>query len=305
MRSSCNGVRTAVARRCEARPRDRRIRATRNRDRRSLARFRNRRARPRRARIEQTPRARGDAGQGYSRRTAQRRGISRCRSLRSGAAASVRDQCPRGGRAARLAAARGTVFVTVSTDYVFDGKTGEPYAESDAPDPLSAYGVELAGGRTSRRGAGGRAFVVRTCGLYGAARRRRAALPLSSGPPAGLAGRPGPGRGRRLRFADLRQRSRRRAPRAGRDGAPTDSITRRVREPVSWFDFASRGARPGRGRGRRSSRSPPASGRPRAIRPRFSALDNAKLRGLGIVHAARGAPAWLTYLGALADIGVR
>jgi dTDP-4-dehydrorhamnose reductase len=31
-------------------------------------------------------------------------------------------------------------LVHLSTDYVFDGRKGEPYVESDGPNPLSAYG---------------------------------------------------------------------------------------------------------------------------------------------------------------------
>ena len=55
-------------------------------------------------------------------------------------------------------------LVYYSTDYVFDGRKGEPYVESDAPNPLSAYG------RTKLHGegaAGEQAWVVRSSGLYG------------------------------------------------------------------------------------------------------------------------------------------
>src|SRR5581483_3635299 len=38
------------------------------------------------------------------------------------------------------AAALGAPIVVFSTDYVFDGTKGEPYVESDGPNPLSAYG---------------------------------------------------------------------------------------------------------------------------------------------------------------------
>ena len=71
------------------------------------------------------------------------------------------------GRAASLALECGMRFVTISTDYVFDGKTNEPYGEDAAPHPLSTYGAsKLAGEYLSDR-IGSRAFVVRTCGLYG------------------------------------------------------------------------------------------------------------------------------------------
>jgi dTDP-4-dehydrorhamnose reductase len=58
----------------------------------------------------------------------------------------------------------GIPLVYFSTDYVFDGRKREPYVESDAPNPLSAYG------RTKLHGegaAGERAWVVRTSGLFG------------------------------------------------------------------------------------------------------------------------------------------
>ena len=34
----------------------------------------------------------------------------------------------------------GAVFVTYSTDFVFDGQKREPYIEEDTPNPLSVYG---------------------------------------------------------------------------------------------------------------------------------------------------------------------
>jgi len=62
------------------------------------------------------------------------------------------------------AAELGAPLVYYSTDYVFDGCKDEPYVESDAPNPLSAYG------RTKLHGegaAGEQAWVVRTSGLFG------------------------------------------------------------------------------------------------------------------------------------------
>lgn len=62
------------------------------------------------------------------------------------------------------AASLGAPLVAFSTDYVFDGRKGEPYVESDAPSPLSAYG------RTklyAEAAAGERAWIVRSSWLYG------------------------------------------------------------------------------------------------------------------------------------------
>lgn len=51
-------------------------------------------------------------------------------------------------------------FLTFSTDYVFDGKGTSPYLESDAPDPVNAYGRSKLGGEALAVDAGG--LVVRT-----------------------------------------------------------------------------------------------------------------------------------------------
>jgi dTDP-4-dehydrorhamnose reductase len=64
----------------------------------------------------------------------------------------------------RHAAELGAPLVYYSTDYVFDGRKPDPYVESDAPNPLSAYG------RTKLHGegaAGEQAWVVRSSGLFG------------------------------------------------------------------------------------------------------------------------------------------
>ena len=63
-------------------------------------------------------------------------------------------------------AAGGALVVQVSTDYVFDGRAGRAYVESDATNPLSVYGTsKLEGEREA--GAAARCAVVRTAWLYG------------------------------------------------------------------------------------------------------------------------------------------
>jgi dTDP-4-dehydrorhamnose reductase len=67
------------------------------------------------------------------------------------------------------AAQHGARFVTVSTDYVFDGEATEPYAEDTPRDPLNAYGrTKAAGEELALAAHPGGTYVVRTAWLYGA-----------------------------------------------------------------------------------------------------------------------------------------
>jgi dTDP-4-dehydrorhamnose reductase len=64
----------------------------------------------------------------------------------------------------------GTVLMHFSTDYVFDGAKKRPYDESDAPLPISAYGISKAAGEHFLRYVlPERHILVRSSGLYGAA----------------------------------------------------------------------------------------------------------------------------------------
>jgi dTDP-4-dehydrorhamnose reductase len=64
--------------------------------------------------------------------------------------------------------AAGAPFLTVSTDYVFDGGRTQPWREDDEAHPLQAYGVsKCAGELAALAAAPEHAFIVRTCGLYG------------------------------------------------------------------------------------------------------------------------------------------
>jgi dTDP-4-dehydrorhamnose reductase len=59
--------------------------------------------------------------------------------------------------------ALGAPVVYFSTDYVFDGRKGQPYVESDEARPLSVYGEsKLAGERQVRDG-----WIVRSSWLFG------------------------------------------------------------------------------------------------------------------------------------------
>ncbi|MEY9861266.1 dTDP-4-dehydrorhamnose reductase [Catenulispora sp. GAS73] len=77
-----------------------------------------------------------------------------------------------GGAVSTLAAAcagTGARFITVSTDYVFDGKSEEPYGEYAATDPINAYGrSKLVGEQAVLAVLPETGYVVRTAWLYGA-----------------------------------------------------------------------------------------------------------------------------------------
>lgn len=202
------------------------------------------------------------------------------------------------GRAAAVAAALDAVFVTLSTDYVFDGTKGAPYVESDATNPLSAYARSKLAGEALVAASNARAFVVRTCGLYGASRS--------------AAGR------RTFIERILAHRD---------DGEPVRVVADVVASPtfaghlaaalralvqtpayglyhaagagaVSWYDFAVEAARQA---GAPVRIEPIARGewKAAAVRPPFSALDNAKLRALGITL-----PPWRDGIAAYLAVGV-
>lgn len=68
---------------------------------------------------------------------------------------------------AEAARAAGAALIHVSTDYVFDGAEGAPYAETDAPRPRGVYGAGKLEGETAVRRLQPRSAVVRTAWLFG------------------------------------------------------------------------------------------------------------------------------------------
>ena len=61
------------------------------------------------------------------------------------------------------------VLVHISTDYVFDGRARQPYTEYGEPFPLSVYGNSKLAGEILVRTMAKKYFLIRTCGLYGVA----------------------------------------------------------------------------------------------------------------------------------------
>ena len=88
---------------------------------------------------------------------------------------------------ALAARASGAALLHVSTNYVFDGRKGAPYDETDEPAPLCVYGrAKLAGERFVQQIAP-RSFVVRVGHVYGGGNDylRRAVRRLAAGESVG------------------------------------------------------------------------------------------------------------------------
>jgi dTDP-4-dehydrorhamnose reductase len=173
------------------------------------------------------------------------------------------------------------LLVHFSTDYVFDGKAGYPYAEDDPPHPLGAYAVSKLAGELYAQAYLDRALVVRTSGVFGpggldTARGNFVELMLR------LAGSPNP-----IRVVEDHVASPTFAPLLA---ARTIDLVEREQQgvfhvgggaPTSWFEFARQifetaGLQPLLlATSEREYRTP-------ARRPRYSALSNGKMERLGI-----------------------
>lgn len=58
-------------------------------------------------------------------------------------------------------------LITISSDYVFDGKQNKPYREDDKTNPLQIYGISKYAGELIALNYNPDSLIVRTCGLYG------------------------------------------------------------------------------------------------------------------------------------------
>lgn len=70
-------------------------------------------------------------------------------------------------RAVRDLARRAPRLVHISTNYVFDGESEQPYTELDLPAPRSVYALTKLAGEHAAQAYGEASLVVRTAGLYG------------------------------------------------------------------------------------------------------------------------------------------
>ena len=71
------------------------------------------------------------------------------------------------GNVAAVAAEMGIICLHYSTDYVFDGETDRPYTEADPAIPLNVYGASKLEGERLVLAASPCHAVLRTTGLYG------------------------------------------------------------------------------------------------------------------------------------------
>lgn len=175
----------------------------------------------------------------------------------------------------------GSLLVHFSTDYVFDGKAGRPYTEADRAHPLGAYAVSKLAGEMYARAYHEDPLVIRTSGVFG---------------PGGL-------RTARGNFIELMLRLAKSAQpiRVVEDhvASPTyapalaartaDLVERNIRgvihvgggTPISWYEYAKlifqeAGLKPElRPTSEREYRTP-------AQRPKYSALSNSRMEGLGV-----------------------
>ncbi len=70
-------------------------------------------------------------------------------------------------RLAQICVEKSIRYVTVSTDYVFDGLKGQPYIETDHPNPVQLYGISKFAGELAVRNTDANALIIRTSAVYG------------------------------------------------------------------------------------------------------------------------------------------
>jgi dTDP-4-dehydrorhamnose reductase len=177
-------------------------------------------------------------------------------------------------------------LIHFSTDYVFDGKLGRPYVETDATHPLGAYAVSKLAGELYAQAYLERPIVIRTSGVFGpgALRTARGNFPELM---LRLARE-----GKPIRVVDDHSASPTFAPALA--SRSIDVLERDLEgvfhigggQAISWFDFAKM-IFDKAGVSANLSATNAREYRTAANRPRFSALENARLR----VHQIAAMPA--------------
>jgi dTDP-4-dehydrorhamnose reductase len=176
-------------------------------------------------------------------------------------------------------------LVHFSTDYVFDGQAGRAYREEDPPHPLGAYAVSKLAGELYARAYLDTPLIIRTSGVFGpggleTARGNFVELMLRLASQNTTQNTP-------IRVVEDHVASPTYAPALA---ARTADLVERGAHgtfhigggtPISWFDwaakiFAAAGLNPPlKPTNEREFRTA-------ARRPKYSALSNAKMEGLGI-----------------------
>lgn len=172
-------------------------------------------------------------------------------------------------------------LVHFSTDYVFDGQLGRPYRETDPTHPLGAYAVAKLAGELYAQAYLDKPVVVRTSGVFGPGGLRTARgnfpelmIRLAS-------------EGKPIRVVEDHIASPTFAPAlASRsidllEGNHSGVFHIGGGEPISWFAWAQRILTAA---GLTADLQPTSEReyRTAARRPKFSALENARLRDVGV-----------------------
>ena len=79
---------------------------------------------------------------------------------------ALRINADAAGEAAAAAREAGAAIIQISTDYVFDGRSDEPYDESTPTNPLGVYGRSKLAGEEQVRAANPDHLILRTAWVY-------------------------------------------------------------------------------------------------------------------------------------------
>jgi dTDP-4-dehydrorhamnose reductase len=181
----------------------------------------------------------------------------------------------------RIANDLNAILVHISTDYVFDGRARQPYTEESEPFPLSVYANSKFAGELLVRSMARKYFLIRSCGLYGTAGSQ--------------------GKGGNFVQTMLAKARRKESIRVVDDQVVTPTYTADLANQIArilptehfglfhmtnqgsctWFEFAHAIFEIA---GQEADLSPTTSDtyKSPAIRPKYSVLENARLKELGL-----------------------